>query len=600
MATQLHFSSFALESNSPSGIFPMQANGNENAAVKLLSRVTLDGETRGRQRNMKEFGAYYTDAFVARFLVNWAIRRHSDTVLDPSFGGGVFLEAACDRIACLGGRGQPKQVSGVELDASAFDTTLQSLQKSRGLSSSLQCKDFFALDAGAMMCDAVVGNPPFIRYQRFSGEARRRALARAAEQGVHLSGLSSSWAPFIVHGASMVRKGGRLAMVFPYEALYATYARPVLKFLGEQFSGITVITFRTKLFPDLSEGTILVLAEGKGGGPASFNTSDLASVRELAAIPLFDSAFPTIPGAAPFDPEPLCHGIGRFALEFLPEETRALYSRLSAHRAVHRLGQLANVGIGYVTGANRFFHLAPSEADAWGIPTRYCRQAILRSRALNGIRLDTEDWRNGLRRNDTGFLLSINGEKALPPGLAAYLRHGEESGVTKGYKCRKRTPWYCVPHVVVPDAFLSCMSNVGPRLVTNGLGAVAPNTLHTVRLHPQVPVEADQLALCWMNSLTMLSAEIEGHPLGGGLLKLEPKEARQVLVPLRQSPPESLLAQVDALCRKKRHDEATRAVDDFLLRKHLRLTEHELELLSQALLGLRDRRRADGAKGKTA
>src|SRR5690242_13955132 len=43
----------------------------------------------------KALGAFYTDAQVAEFLVWWAVRSRAETVIDPSFGGGVFLRAAC-------------------------------------------------------------------------------------------------------------------------------------------------------------------------------------------------------------------------------------------------------------------------------------------------------------------------------------------------------------------------------------------------------------------------------------------------------------------------------------------------------------------------
>lgn len=35
----------------------------------------------------------------------------------------------------------------------------------------------------------------------------------------------------------------------------------------------------------------------------------------------------------------------------------------------------------------------------------------------------------------------------------------------------------------------------------------------------------------WDTSFVRLSCEIEGHPLGGGMLKLEPREAARVLLP---------------------------------------------------------------------
>ncbi len=50
------------------------------------------------QGSPKALGAYYTDSQVADFLVWWAVRNVTDTVLDPSFGGGVFLRSACKRL----------------------------------------------------------------------------------------------------------------------------------------------------------------------------------------------------------------------------------------------------------------------------------------------------------------------------------------------------------------------------------------------------------------------------------------------------------------------------------------------------------------------
>jgi hypothetical protein len=38
----------------------------------------------------------------------------------------------------------------------------------------------------------------------------------------------------------------------------------------------------------------------------------------------------------------------------------------------------------------------------------------------------------------------------------------------------------------------------------------------------------------WSRRLSRLSCEIEGHPLGGGMLKLEPREAGRVLLSKRE------------------------------------------------------------------
>ena len=72
---------------------------------------------------------------------------------------------------------------------------------------------------------------------------------------------------------------------------------------------------------------------------------------------------------------------------------------------------------------------------------------------------------------------------------------------------------------------------MGPSLVQNSAGCVGTNSVHGVHLRAGV----SRLALfdAWSSDLTALSCEIEGHPLGGGLLKLEPTRAARVLVDTR-------------------------------------------------------------------
>ena len=100
----------------------------------------------------------------------------------------------------------------------------------------------------------------------------------------------------------------------------------------------------------------------------------------------------------------------------------------------------------------------------------------------------------------------------------------------KTYKCRNRRPWYVVPDVVIPDAFVSYMTGLAPRLVLNEAGCVCTNSLHCVRFNNGIrPAEVLE---AWGHPLCRLSIELEGHPLGGGMLKLEPREAANVVLPM--------------------------------------------------------------------
>jgi adenine-specific DNA methylase len=548
-------------------------------------------ELDGFVQHPKTLGAYYTDAQIADFLVNWAIRSRGDTILDPSFGGGVFLRSACKRLRKL--HGNPSQsVSGVEIDPLVHQCISQKLVEEFGVKSeNLKLSDFFALKATEFKpVSAVIGNPPFIRYQRFSGDSRSSALQRVTEAGVKISELASSWVPFLIHSTHLLKVGGRLAMVVPAEIGHARYAQPLLEYLGRTFKNVTLLTFRKRLFPDLSEDTMLLLAEGKENCVAQFRWKDFEHAGELKDLPLADGR---LPGARTLNAGNLTSGSQRLTEQFLPKRARELYAALKQSEAVSCLGNIADVGIGYVTGANGFFHLNDATIREYDIPARFLTRSVRRGRDLSGLRYTEADW----SRADASYLLNIGSDESLPVGLKRYLESGVQAGVTKGYKCRTRSPWFKVPHVYLPDAFLSYMSGYTPRLVSNEANVVAPNSLHIVRLHRHTTMTRDSLTALWQTSLTKVSVEIEGHPLGGGMLKLEPTEAERVLVAhaaAGQLQLDDLALELDAMVRSGRERDAQLKADEEILMKQLGLSRGECTLLEKTTDNLRARRVGNG------
>src|ERR1700730_1665904 len=81
----------------------------------MIQQANSKNELTSAGNPAKIRGAFYTDGQIADFLVWWAVRSARDTVMDPCFGGGVFLRSAFKRLLQLGG--QPEaQVLGVEVD----------------------------------------------------------------------------------------------------------------------------------------------------------------------------------------------------------------------------------------------------------------------------------------------------------------------------------------------------------------------------------------------------------------------------------------------------------------------------------------------------
>ena len=163
----------------------MKSHVDVNAELGLhsgpLSNQSADSYRKSR-------GGYYTPDRVAKFLSKWAIVDSDCQVLEPSAGDGRFLEAA---LACLNEMGH---ITAIELDAAeAQKAALKG--GSRSLVFVGDFFDWFSSYQPIGKFDAVIGNPPFIRYQKFKDEQRKLAFKLMAQDGLRTSKLMNAWLP---------------------------------------------------------------------------------------------------------------------------------------------------------------------------------------------------------------------------------------------------------------------------------------------------------------------------------------------------------------------------------------------------------------------
>ena len=160
------------------------------------------------------------------------------------------------------------RLAGIDIDQEALRQTVELLRVDE-LTATLVRSSFFDVttdtpESNWLEADAVVGNPPFIRYHGHVGETRAAANRAALAQGVELSGLASAWAACLVHAAHFLRPRGRLGMVLPAELLTVNYAAPVRDWLRRRFGRVALVTFERLQFDALAN-VVLLLAEGEGG-----------------------------------------------------------------------------------------------------------------------------------------------------------------------------------------------------------------------------------------------------------------------------------------------------------------------------------------------
>lgn len=523
-------------------------------------------------KEQKQLGAFYTPLPLAQTISDWALRTPKDTMVDPSFGGSVFFSAAQNRLCELGAdlKKVSFQLYGVDVDPKAHAQIHSS--DINLIKSQLICKNFLSITPGREipLVDVNIGNPPYVRYQNWDNEGDIAARVGEAA-GVKLTKLASLWAPFILHGTRFLKQGGRMGQVLPAEILFAQYARPIIQFLLSKFSQITLVLFDERVFPGALEEVVLLFADGYGEGPAvGVGIVECQTIEDLTSESINGK------GQGSLTPElPL--------LSLLDVKAQKAYLNLEANSKVVRLGDIASVDIGIVTGANSFFVRNSEDIADYGMSDSLFLDIVSKAKDIPGACITSRDIRTLDKKGRPTKLFSAtdNTSKKEMATAKNFIADGEELSLDKRYKCRIRSPWWAVPlpKAGIPDAFLTYMNNVFPRFVCNQAKVLSTNTIHGVVLNEDIDVKA--LSVGFYNSLTLLSAELVGRSYGGGMLKLEPSEAERLLIPPL---PKSLVAkipQVDQLVRTGKIDELANLIDPLVL-SPLGLEDDDIKVIRKA------------------
>ena len=528
----------------------------------------------------KARGAFFTPESVARYVTEWAVRSPTDRVLEPSCGEAAFLLEAGGRLDSLGApKGLPGLLHGAELHAHSADIA-SGLLRDAGHESKIAVGDFLRREPVAAY-DAVIGNPPYVRYQAFSGESRAAAQRAALRAGVILTSLASSWAAFTVHSALHVRQGGRLGLVLPAEILTVNYAAPVREFLMKAFGRVRLVLFTERVFPGVMEDVVLLMAEGRGEGPTDHcELLQTTNGETLGALAESD--------VRRWSPK----GGDRWSGALLPVGAADAYAAAIQSRDFVPLSDWGDTTLGMVTGNNKYFTLRGDDVRRLGLEGGdVVRLSPPGSRHLRGLTLTTAGLEDLDEAGAATWLFRPPGE----PSRAAtrYIAAGEKVGVETAYKCRVRTPWWRVPYLRPADLLLTYMNADTARLCTNAAGVHHLNSVHGVYLSPEHrSLGRDLLSLASLNSVTLLGAEIVGRSYGGGILKVEPREADRwpmpspALVEERSSELRLVRRRVRDLLAGGRVFEASEHVDAALWGGH----DHDLPTIRQSRAQLHQRR----------
>ena len=522
-------------------------------------------------------GGYYTPLDLATFLTRWVNATRPHDILEPSCGDGVFFRA----IAELGMH--RATLTGFEIDA-VEATKATCVANTEKLDAVIHAKDFLGwsldhLSGEGPRFDAVVGNPPFVRYQYLPSDFQAKAKRIFGRLGLPFTKHTNAWVPFVLMSVAVLRPGGRLAMVVPAEIMHVLHAQSLRSYLGLECNRVVIIDPEELWFENTLQGAVLMLAEKKGEGEIPQGIG-IYSVRGREFLGRdADSIFHS----------PRCLNgkavEGKWTRALLDQSTRDVLDELEDHQDVHRFKDVAEVDVGIVTGANKYFLVTDDVIQRYSLE-QWAYPMFGRSGHCPGVIYDQRQHEvNAKRGASTNFVWFPASESKLASQARSYVRLGEDQSLHTRYKCRIRSPWYTVPSVYATEIGMLKRSHHAPRLILNTIGAFTTDTAYRVR---STGVKAATLVSCFLNPLTALSAEIEGRHYGGGVLELVPSEIERLAIPL----PTKLFLDVERL-----DVEVRKISTDQILEKHgkkvlagLGLSNAKQDQLLQGWDKLRNRR----------
>lgn len=531
--------------------------------------------TRSEVSDSKLRGGFYSPDLLVQLCLQRSLdlldARTALRILEPSVGDGAFLRGlgrsnVADRV---------EHVEAVEVFADEATKASNALVSAEipGQVVTANVLDWYRGRPADF--DWVLANPPYVRFQFISDEDKQRAREISTELGVSGTSLSNLWIPVFLLSLAKLRDGGVFSVILPTEFLTGISANAVRNWLLANTTDLTIDLFKPGSFPAVLQEVLILTGRRARTQPT------VQSVR-----------FHDHNGGTRSWSHTVTPGAGTWTNYLLSPVQNEALSATESISEVQSLRSVARFSVSTVTGANNYFCVSTDQVKAyelqeWAIPL------LPRARHAEGLVYSPEEQQTLADTSQPSWLLSFAATKSSPEThrLAQhYLDEGLRQEIDQRFKCRVRNPWYRVPVVPAGDLLLSKRSNRFPRVVANHARVVTTDTIYKGQMLAGAPISADDFTATFHNSLTMLSAEVEGRSFGGGVLELVPSEVSKLQVPVVAGAAREL-EQLDQIARTSKDPEALiQATDKALIRLVPNLDAQTVDLLSEARHVLMDRR----------
>jgi len=541
----------------------------------------------------KRLGQFYTPPGIVELIIKLTINQAEAKVLDPGCGSGSFLVGAYHQLRKLNSIPQRiegplierfhqqllDQLYGVDINQfpahlSVINLAVQS-PKARVRAINVLPKDFFDLRPGQAILwgftgltvegerttvklppvfDVVIANPPYIRQELLGLHEKKKIKdlieeefrgvsvgtpSKKEEKVIALDKQSDIYVYFFMHGLAFLKNKGRLGFISSNKWLEVGYGEPFQLFLLNNVKIEYVIEFDRAVFPDAEVNTAVTILE-RDSDEESRRRNLVKFVRVKRRVDIEELRKRIQASSAGFEDEALRVNVvqqgsltsGKWNIYL---RAPLVYSKIASSPKVKPLESIAEVFRGPTTGLNDYFILSKEKVQEWQIERKFLRPCISSPKRIRGL---------AVRKGDVDeYFFMVHEQKHQLKGTNAlrYIEHGEklEVEVSRGSKrgtrklpeletVKSRQPWYSLAEPKIAAIIFQYMIDVRGQVLWNLANAHASDVFHYI-----VPNKNDDVlpVLGFLNSnLAALSIELYGRSYGGGILKVQAYELRELPV----------------------------------------------------------------------